>query len=294
MMILSSNYQRIIKNHYGVIVLIVYGVRCSIGISFWCSNCQRVCCVHLGKQLQRIALTLDQNRKNFSLKSVIHRDNNIGTTNGQEWYNSELDNSNVNENVLKEEHYVVKICFNANKYGTYRQNIIFYFGEYPVIIQKICMDSMPKKDFTRIHEATNYQFSQNPNIWNSKTCQICRFDSPFVSMIDPEEDILSRMYSYPDRSNFFLTQESLTDDRLTPENYRGRLHELITVEELARHEQIARYNETTYMHFLNYYALTSSDGSTTVKYAPPGELFAQVRFLLTIIPFFSFYNLLLL
>ncbi|XP_050588484.1 probable helicase with zinc finger domain [Bombus affinis] len=229
-----------------------------------------------GKQLQRIALTLDQNRKNFSLKSVIHRDINIGTTNGQEWYNSELDNSNVNENVLKEEHYVVKICFNANKYGTYRQNIIFYFGEYPVIIQKICMDSMPKKDFTRIHEATNYQFSQNPNIWNNKTCQICRFDSPFVSMIDPEEDILSRMYSYPDRSNFFLTQESLTDDRLTPENYRGRLHELITVEELARHEQIARYNETTYMHFLSYYALTSSDGSTTVKYAPPGELFAQL------------------
>lgn len=259
------------------------------------SNCQRVCCVHLGKQLQRIALTLDQYRRNFALKSVMRDAVNIGITNGQEWYNSELDNSNVNENALKEEHYLVKICFVANKYGTYRQNIIFYFGEYPVIIQKICMDSVPTEDFTRIHEATNYQFSQNPKTWNNGTCQICWFDSPFVSTKDPKEDKLSMMYPYPNRSNFFLTQESLTDDRLTPENYRGRLHELITVEELARHEQIARYNETSYMRLHSYYILTSAgDGSTIAKYAPPGELFAQVRFLLTIVPFFSFYNLLLL
>ncbi|XP_003491078.1 probable helicase with zinc finger domain [Bombus impatiens] len=230
-----------------------------------------------GKQLQRIALTLDQNRRNFALKSVMRDTVNIGITNGQEWYNSELDNSNIKENALKEEHYLVKICFVANKYGTYRQNVIFYFGEYPVIIQKICMDSVPIEDFTRIHEATNYQFSQNPKIWNNGTCQICRFDSPFVSTKDPKEDKLSMMYPYPDRSNFFLTQESLTDDRLTPENYRGRLHELITVEELARHEQIARYNETSYMRLHSYYILTSAgDGSTIAKYAPPGELFAQL------------------
>lgn len=230
-----------------------------------------------GKQLQRIVLTLDQNRRNFSLRSVMHNTTSIGITNGQEWYNSELKKTNGNDSAIKEMHYFVKICFVANRYGTYRQNVIFYFGDYPVILQRICMDCLPTKDFTRIHEATNYQFSQNPKTWNNETTQICWFESPFVAAKDPKADKLSMIYPYPDRSNFFLTQESLTDDRLTPENYRGRLHELITVEELARHEQIARYNETSYMRLLTHYVLTSAgDGSTIAKYAPPGELFAQL------------------
>ncbi|XP_016910827.1 probable helicase with zinc finger domain [Apis cerana] len=230
-----------------------------------------------GKQLQRVVLTLDQNRRNFAIRSVLHNNVSIGITNGQEWYNSELNESNASGKSTKKMHYFVKICFVANRYGTYRQNVIFYFGDYPVILQRICMDCLPTEDFTRIHEATNYQFSQNPKTWNNETSQICWFESPFVSAKDPKEDKLSVIYPYPDRSNFILTQESLTDNCLTPENYRGRLHELITVEELARHEQIARYNETSYMRLLSHYVLTSAgDGSTIAKYAPPGELFAQL------------------
>lgn len=244
--------------------------------------------------MQRVVLTLDQNRRNFAIRSVLHNNVSIGITNGQEWYNSELNESNASGKSTKKMHYFVKICFVANRYGTYRQNVIFYFGDYPVILQRICMDCLPTEDFTRIHEATNYQFSQNPKTWNNETSQICWFESPFVSAKDPKEDKLSVIYPYPDRSNFILTQESLTDNCLTPENYRGRLHELITVEELARHEQIARYNETSYMRLLSHYVLTSAgDGSTIAKYAPPGELFAQVRFLSAIIAFFLFLLLLL-
>ncbi|XP_076753698.1 putative helicase with zinc finger domain [Xylocopa sonorina] len=230
-----------------------------------------------GKHLQRVALTMDQNRKNFALREVIYNSSEIGVTNGQEWYNSKLNMLNANGNKREKVHYFIKICFVANKYGTYRQNVIFYFGEYPVFLQRICMDCLPTEDFTRIHEATNYQFSQNPNMWNTDTTMIYWFKSPFVAAKDPKEKKLSMIYPYPDRSNFFLTQESLTDSCLTPENYRGRLHELITVEELARHEQIARYNETSSMRLLSHYVLTSAgDASTIAKYAPPGELFAQL------------------
>ncbi|CAK9815583.1 Probable helicase with zinc finger domain [Anthophora quadrimaculata] len=231
-----------------------------------------------GKQLRRIALTMDQNRRNFELRSVLHNNSQIGITDGQQWISTtDLELSNPSGKGKKEMHYFVKIAFVANGFGTYRQNVIFYFGEYPVLLQRLCMDCVPLKDFARIHEATNYQFSQNPNTWNNDSTLIRWFKSPFVSPKDPMEDKLSMIYPYPDRTNFLLTQESLTDDRLTPKNYRGRLHELITVEELARHEQIARYNETSYMRLLSNYVLASAgDASTVAKYAPPGELFAQL------------------
>ncbi|OAD53813.1 putative helicase with zinc finger domain [Eufriesea mexicana] len=230
-----------------------------------------------GKRLQRVVLMLDQNRKNFDLKSVKHNGATIGFTNSQEWYNPDLRNKHGSGNATEKLLYHVKIGFVASKYGTYRQNVVFYFGEYPVIFQRICMDCLPAEDSSRINKATNYQFSQNPKTWNNKKYQICWFESPFVSAKDKKEDQLSMIYPYPDKSNFSLTQESLTDNRLTPENYRGRLHELITIEELARHEQIARYNETSYMRLLSHYVLASvGDGSTIGKYAPHGELFAQL------------------
>ncbi|XP_034191296.2 putative helicase with zinc finger domain [Osmia lignaria lignaria] len=249
--------------------------------------CRSTCChviycwnFHIlarGKQLQKVALTLDENRRNFAIKSVFYNTNEIGVTNGQEWCSTELDAMNTKRNGSSKIQYYVKICFVANQYGTYRQNIIFYFGEYPVILERMCVDCLPIEDFSRIHKATNYQFSQNPKTWINETTLICRFKSPFVPPKDPREDKLAMIYPYPDKNNFFLTQQSLTDDRLTPENYRGRLHELITVEELARHEQIARYNEITCMRLLcNYILASTGDASTTVKYAPPGELFAQL------------------
>ncbi|XP_076235945.1 putative helicase with zinc finger domain [Calliopsis andreniformis] len=224
-----------------------------------------------GKKLQRVALTLDRNRKNFVLKSVSTNYSEIGIANGQEWYNTNGTTSKSNQV------YFVKIAFAANQYGTYRQNVIFYFGEYPVILQRLCMDCLPMEDLSRINEATIYQFSQNPKTWVNEAKEICRFQSPFVQPKDLKEEKLSMIYPYPDKNNFFLTQETLTDDCLTPENYRGRLHELITVEELARHEQITRYNEITYMRLISHYILTSmGDASTIAKYAPPGELFAQL------------------
>lgn len=257
-------------------------------------------------------LTLDQNLGNFVLKSVSNSTNEIGITNGQEWCNVDFEatntntntstntststntntNTNANANVNGNESnsiYFMKIHFTANRYGTYRQNIILYFGEYPVILQRICMDCLPTKDFARILDATNYQFSQNPKTWMNETLLIQQFRSPVVPPRDSMEDKLSTIYPYPDKNNFFLTQETLTDAYLTQENYRGRLHELITVEELARHEQIARYNVISHMRLLSHYILTSmGDASTIAKYAPTGELFAQVRLLLTVIYFLFF------
>ncbi|KZC10755.1 putative helicase with zinc finger domain [Dufourea novaeangliae] len=225
-----------------------------------------------GKRLQMVALSLNQNPKNFVLASVSDSTSLIGVTNGQEWCKTQLQSPAESNTEC-----YVKIGFVANRYGTYRQNVLFYFGEYPVILQRLCMDCVPAEDFARIQNATNYQFSQNPRTFIEGKDHIKRFESPFVPPNDQKEDKLSKIYPYPDRSNFSLTQETLTDDHLTPENYKGRLHELITVEELARHEQIARYNAISHIRLLSHYILTSTgDASTVAKYAPPGELFGQL------------------
>jgi hypothetical protein len=76
-----------------------------------------------------------------------------------------------------------------------------------------------------------------------------------------------------------MTHSTLTEQCLTPTNYRGRLHELLYVEELARHEQIARYNEVMQLRLSSNYNISlDSNRSVTTKYAPPGELFAEVSY----------------
>ncbi|XP_033332540.2 putative helicase with zinc finger domain isoform X1 [Megalopta genalis] len=226
-----------------------------------------------GKTLHKVTLSLNRHQQNFFLQSVTDiAGGMLGTCDGQTWYATTSENSPES---TKE--YYVKIGFMANQFGTYRQNVIFYFGEYPVVLQRLCMDCAPFDDFVRIDNATSYQFSQTPKSLFTNLVQLHRFESPFVPQRDPKEDQLSKIYPFPDKSNFFLTQETLTDKHLTPENYRGRLHELITIEEIARHEQIARYNVIAHMHLVSYYILSSlGDASTIAKYAAPGELFGQL------------------
>lgn len=217
-----------------------------------------------------MALISDDHRANFSLKSVQDKDGaKIGITNGQEWHDSFLGNSQESKR-----QYLVTVGFTATKHSTYRQDLIFGFLNRPVHLQRICADYLPIKDFERIQRATSYQQSQVPLRWKDPY----EFYSPFMPHTNLREIKLARIYPYPDRQNFVLTQDTLSDNRLTPWNYRGRMHEMITLEEIARHEQLSRYNQVSWLRLMAHYVLFNSDASTIAKYTPPGELFAQVRF----------------
>lgn len=231
-----------------------------------------------GKTLRHVSLTLDENRSIFSVASVYKNGIECRIRNSQEWYESDPEfNQPLTSNTNRRTEYIVRICCQARRYGTYRQNVIFGFQEYPVVLRRICVDCLPREDLIRIQTATEYQLSQNPKYWPDEAEILHKFKSPFVPQRDKKEDEFSAMYPYPNKDNFFLTQESLTDDCLTESNYRGRLHELISIEELARHEQIARYRNVSYMRLLSHYILVSAgDAATVTKYAPSGELFAQL------------------
>ncbi|XP_029166349.1 probable helicase with zinc finger domain [Nylanderia fulva] len=222
------------------------------------------------KQLRNVALISDDYRGNFVLKSVQENGSEIGVTNGEEWHNPRA--SYIVDRSIKR-HYTVTIAFAASKYGTYRQNVIFGFKCCSTFLQRICADYLPIQDYARIQTATNYQLSQIPSRWPDPYA----FYSPFMqNHADLREIKLSKIYPYPDKQNFFLTQDTLSDNRLTPQNYRGRMHEMITVEEIARHEQLSRYNQISWLRLMSQYVLSNCDGSTIAKYTPPGELFAQL------------------
>ena len=231
----------------------------------------------LDKRLKNVALALDSHRKNFTLKSVTNEFKCRGICNGQEWQSTDPD-LECNGTPKFEATYEVEVIFSTNEYGTFRQNVLFGFGEeHPVMLRKICVDCVPEEDIKRLKDASQYVLNLNQRLLNEGHHDFVPFNSPFVPAKDPREVYLGKVYPYPETNNFFLTHATLTERFLSPTNYKGRLHELVTVEELARHEQVARYNEAAHLRLSSCYILSSdTDGSSLAKYAPPGELFAQV------------------
>lgn len=64
-------------------------------------------------QLRNVALISDDHRNNFVLKSVYEDDNEIGTTNGQQWYHEDTKQQ-------AKRRYRVEIEFHSSVQGTYR------------------------------------------------------------------------------------------------------------------------------------------------------------------------------
>lgn len=53
-----------------------------------------------------------------------------------------------------------------------------------------------------------------------------------------KERELLNAYPSPNTSTFALTQSTITEKKLTKNNYRARMHELLAVEEMARYQQV--------------------------------------------------------
>ena len=68
------------------------------------------------------------------------------------------------------------------------------------------------------------------------------------------------------------------DAQLTKQNYRGRMHELLFIEEMAQFEHVSQFNVVTNLQLASKYLLTpTSTNSSTAKYARPGEIFGKMK-----------------
>lgn len=225
--------------------------------------------------MTNVCLALDTHREYFGIKSIYSEALSYGNIDPQN-FTAPPDLFPIDDKPTVRT-YMVEIEFKAASTGTYCQDVIFGFNEGAAIRRQLCIDCPLREDFSRLDAARDYllYLTQTPS-QNQKT-PIVPFCSPFVIERDPKEAKLCEIYPKPTVDNFFLTHTTLKEAGLDPKNYRRRLHELVSIEEMARRGQIARYNEVTELRLsIDYILASDTDGSTVAKYAAPGELFAQV------------------
>lgn len=87
--------------------------------------------------------------------------------------------------------------------------------------------------------------------WDCENSEIVPFTSLVLPMVgspdtaaqdSKKEKQLLEAYPTPRAETFQLTQSTVTEKKLTKNNYRDRMHELLYVEEMARYEQVKTRN----------------------------------------------------
>ncbi|CAB4062935.1 Probable helicase with zinc finger domain [Lepeophtheirus salmonis] len=116
---------------------------------------------------------------------------------------------------------------------------------------------------------------RQPDRWDESNSTIIDFDPP-INVLSIEAKTLYMKYPPPQPSKFKLSQ-NVKDTRLTKNNYRGRMHELLFIEEMAQYEQVSQFNVVAKLKLFSRYFLTPlSTTSSTAKYSRPGELFGKM------------------
>ena len=102
------------------------------------------------------------------------------------------------------------------------------------------------------------------------------FTPPLAKPPAQDESILKK-YPAPKPTKFRPTQ-NVIDAQLTKQNYRGRIHELLFIEEMAQFEHVSQFNVVTTLTLMSkYYLVPSSANSSTAKFARPGEIFGNMK-----------------
>eukprot|EP00095_Tigriopus_kingsejongensis_P007852 maker-scaffold62_size438377-snap-gene-2.15 protein:Tk07852 transcript:maker-scaffold62_size438377-snap-gene-2.15-mRNA-1 annotation:"helicase with zinc finger protein domain" len=255
------------------------------------------------KSLRNFGFLIDVTRGQFSLKSIKHLQWTIGedeeqsdaecvlrtiydkehdgTTDVEEW--SAANNPslvNVASNVKSV--YVIQVEFHADIFGKFQQSVVFSFGTEPFLKQDICVDvvAAPSQESSEDPEEDGLQkFQQSiisqPERWDEHNSEIVDFDPPLIKP-EADDELILRTYPHPQPSKFQATN-NVKDPGLTKNNYVGRMHELLFIEEMAQFEQLSEFNVVTKLELTtNYLLMPTSTNSSTAKYARQGELFGQM------------------
>lgn len=206
--------------------------------------------------------------KTFRLHRVRGDGHRIGKMNELEWH------LNEDYKLRPPKRYVMEVWFNANDPAVYRSDVIFKFGGWPAVLRRLCVNyTAPEK----VHEFDRLKRETFSLVYNIST----RWGWEALSSAREEKDdynylaVMSRIYPFPDEKTFSVAHG---DERLTRENYRGRLHEIISLEEIARNRAISRYGETKATMCLEARYEVNGELGKRQNVAPPGELFAKVRY----------------
>ncbi|KAJ8919966.1 hypothetical protein NQ315_006495 [Exocentrus adspersus] len=238
-------------------------------------------CLKAKRALKAVALLQDTYRNHFFISSILVKrledssNCSLYLKNNQEWICTDACNG-----PQPPVEYTVNIVFTAGIFGTFRQSVVFDFGQEPILVKHLCIDVVPDSDLDKITELRKVINVSITERWTAHNSDIVAFSSDLIP--NPVDEkwarILYSMYPYPHSDTFQLSYSTMSGKKFTRDNYRERMHELLYIEEMARYDLVAQYNVTTVMQLAHCYILSpNSTASSTAKYSSNGELFASIN-----------------
>ncbi|XP_071964791.1 probable helicase with zinc finger domain [Antedon mediterranea] len=225
-------------------------------------------------ELHHVSLLYDIHRTHFSIRSL-----SIGDTNKQvdqdvpgscqDWANTHSENAGKS----KERMYRIKVQFTSEIYGTFRQSIVFDFGEMPVLIQHLFVDAVSVSDQQQLDEVRNTVVNISER-WDSTNKTIIAFEPTPHLFSEKDSGLIS--YYHPPRTTEQLFKGSVLKKKLTKNIYREKMHDLLHIEEIAQYQSISRFNVKTRIQLITSFLLVPHR-NVGARYAQGGELFALLK-----------------
>jgi len=231
--------------------------------------------------LHTVALLQHEHRQHFVIEDIKHI--GLDGTNASVIvktfncpYNQEWSHPELRRFLSCASHeYKVRLKFNTDIFGTFRQTILFDFGSQPLLSRAVCVDVLPVSQAVALKSIRETILS-TADKWDSTNSDMIKFEPP-LNIDNVEDEAILKKYPAPQPSKFKIA-ESVLQPRLTETNYKQRMHQLLYIEEMAQFSQLAAYNVTTRLRLTTRYLLTpTSTSSSTAKYARPGEIFGRMK-----------------
>jgi len=127
--------------------------------------------------------------------------------------------------------YQVQLKFTGGMFGSFEQWIVFDFGSEPVLCRKVNVEIGDQASHEKVRSLRQkLDFDR----WTSLNRQIVKHEQ-----VQEEEKRLLTKYKEPSSSTAVVTATTIVRE-LNQHNYRGKMHKLLELEEMTRHQIIAR------------------------------------------------------
>jgi len=176
---------------------------------------------------------------------------------------------------VKSYHYFMKLKFHSQIFGTFKQTVVFDFGERPLLSKTVIADVVPFSHDSEV-QSVKESILFISDLWDSTNSDLVRFEPTPPKVHKDEEALLSR-YPAPQPSKFEMSN-AVTEPQLTRENYKDRMHQLLYIEEMSQFQALDGFNALIKVQLASRYLMSASpSNSSTAKYARPGELFGRIE-----------------
>ncbi|XP_052765877.1 helicase with zinc finger domain 2-like isoform X2 [Mya arenaria] len=203
------------------------------------------------RPLEKVSLLYTRDRLHFSL--VVGSERGVQISQGEIFCNNR-----DNDGKLQ---YKIPLKFTGGMFGSFEQWIVFDFGSEPVLCRKI---SVEIGDQSAHEKVRNLREQLHFDRWTSQNRQIVKHEQ----LQEGEEKLMAK-YKEPSSATAVVTGTTVVRE-LNRHNYNGKMHKLLELEEMTRHQVISSYNLCVNIECLQ------SIQENTYLYALPGELFAKV------------------